>query len=90
MQRDSLIPPAQISTPSIKFLNQFADMFLLRFQYGFDFRKLGFELNIFSVLDYEGWVADYGAEEFFFGYLFEVGEAEFGEEFLSMLVSRPS
>ena len=35
------------------------------------------------MLDYEGWVADDGAKEFLFGYLFEVGEAEFGEEFLS-------
>jgi len=34
------------------------------------------------VFDYEGWVADDGAEKFLFGDLFEVGEAEFGEEFL--------
>ena len=83
MQRDSFIAPAQISTTSIKFLNQFADMFFLRFEHCFDFRELRFEFDIFSVLDYERWVADDGAEEFFFGYLFEVGKAEFGEKFLN-------
>ena len=35
------------------------------------------------MFDYEGWVADDGAKEFLFSYLFEIGEAEFGEEFLS-------
>ena len=39
------------------------------------------------MFDYQGWVADYGAEELFFCYLFEVGEAEFGEEFLGESVS---
>lgn len=40
------------------------------------------------MLDYEGWVANYGPEELFFGNLFEVGEAEFGEEFLRLLVDK--
>ena len=39
------------------------------------------------MFDYEGWVADDGAEEFLFGDLFEVGEAEFREEFLGSSVS---
>ncbi len=39
------------------------------------------------MFDYQGWVTDDGAKEFFFGYLFEIGEAEFGEEFLALLVS---
>jgi len=39
------------------------------------------------VFDDEGGVADDGPEEFLFGYLFEVGEAEFGEEFLAALAS---
>lgn len=34
------------------------------------------------MLDYEGWIADDGAEEFLLGDLFEVGEAELGEKFL--------
>ena len=34
------------------------------------------------MFDYEGWVADDGAKEFLIGYWLEVGEAEFGEEFL--------
>lgn len=34
------------------------------------------------MFDYEGWIADDGAEKFLFGNLFEVGEAKFGEEFL--------
>jgi hypothetical protein len=34
------------------------------------------------VLDHERRVPDYGAEEFLLGDLFEVGEAEFGEELL--------
>ena len=39
------------------------------------------------MLDYEGRVADDGAEKFLLGDLFEVGEAEFGEEFLCAQVS---
>lgn len=38
------------------------------------------------MLDDEGWVADDGADELFFGDLLEVGEAEFGEEFLGSSV----
>ena len=40
------------------------------------------------MLDDEGWVTNDGAQELFFGYLFEVGEAELREKFLcdSMLV----
>lgn len=34
------------------------------------------------MLDYEGRIANNGAEELFFGYLLEIGKAEFGEEFL--------
>lgn len=37
------------------------------------------------MLDYLGRVADDGAEEFLFGNLFEVREAEFGKEFLFAL-----
>ncbi len=43
---------------------------------------MGFEEGVFGGFDDLGGVADDGAEEFFFGDLFEVGEAEFGEEFL--------
>ena len=39
------------------------------------------------MLDYEGRIADNGAEELFFGYLLEIGKAEFGEEFLCALKS---
>ena len=41
-----------------------------------------FQLDVFGMLDDEGGVADDGAEEFLFGYLFEIGKAEFGEKFL--------
>lgn len=52
-------------------------MFFLRFQYRFDLCQLALKFDVLSVFDYEGWIADDGAEEFLFGYLFEVGEAEF-------------
>ena len=42
------------------------------------------------MLDYEGRIANNGAEELFFGYLFEIGKAEFGEEFLCALKSLSS
>ena len=43
---------------------------------------MGLEFDVLIVADDEGWIADDGAEELFFGDLFDVGEAEFGEEFL--------
>ena len=57
-------------------------MFLLRFQHGFDVRELVFQFDVLAMFDDEGGIADDGAEEFLLGYLFEIGEAEFGEEFL--------
>jgi len=63
-------------------------MFFLRFEHGFDLSELAFELEVFGMFDYKGWVTDDGAEEFLFGYLFEVGEAEFGEEFLTNSTNR--
>lgn len=57
-------------------------MFFLRLKYSFDLCQLTFELNVLCVFDYEGRIADDGAKKFLFGYLFEVGEAEFREEFL--------
>ena len=57
-------------------------MGFLGFEDGFDFQKLGFQFGVFKWFDDLGRGADYGAQEFFFGDLFEVGEAEFGEEFL--------
>ena len=57
-------------------------MFFLRLEHGFDLGELSFQFDVLGVLDYEWWVADYGAQELFLRYLFKVGEAEFGEEFL--------
>lgn len=57
-------------------------MFFLCLEHGFDLRELVFEFDVLDMLDYERRVADDGAKEFLFGDLFEVGEAEFGEEFL--------
>ena len=45
-------------------------------------RECGFQFDVLLMLDNERWIADDGANELFFGDLFEVGEAEFGEEFL--------
>ena len=43
---------------------------------------MGFKGKVLRRVDYLGWGADDGAQEFLFGDLFQVGEAEFGEEFL--------
>jgi len=55
---------------------------------------LRFQLGVFGVFDYEGWIADDGTEKFLFGNLFEVGEAKFGEEFLveldGLFVTKPN
>ena len=66
----------------VQLLDHFTHMFLLCFQHGFDLRELAFEFDVLNMLDYEGWVANDGAKEFLFGNLFEVGKAEFGEEFM--------
>lgn len=42
------------------------------------------------MVDDERWVADNGAEELFFGDLFEVGEAQFREKFLGAKFSIPT
>lgn len=57
-------------------------MLFLGFQHGLDVRELAFQLGILGGFDDGRGIADDGAEEFLFGDLFEVGEAEFGEEFL--------
>lgn len=57
-------------------------MSLLSLQHGLHVRELGFQLAVLGRLDDLGRVADDGAEEFLLGDLFEVGEAELGEEFL--------
>lgn len=59
-------------------------MLFLCFEHGLDLSKLAFELEVLGMFDDLGWIADDGAEEFLFGYLFEVGEAEFGKEFLAV------
>ena len=41
-----------------------------------------FQYDVLGMFDNDGRIADDGAEEFLLGHLFEVGEAEFGEEFL--------
>lgn len=55
---------------------------LLRLQLRLRCRQVRFQLGVFVGLDDQRRVADDGAEELLFGDLFEVGEAELGEEFL--------
>ena len=81
LQRNGLIPPAQVTAAIFEILDYIRDVGFLRLEDGFDGGELGFEFDVFGGFDDLRRVANDGAEEFFFGYLLEVGEAEFGEEF---------
>lgn len=76
------MPSAEFAAALVKFGDCICDILFLVLEHAFDGGEVGFEESVLGGFDDLGWVADDGAEELFFGDLFEVGEAEFGEEFL--------
>ena len=63
-------------------LHYAANLYLLQLKICLDLHQLCFQLDIVLVLDYVRWITHDSTEKPFFCHLFEVGEAEFREQFL--------
>lgn len=72
----------------IQGLDQVRDIFFLRFEHRFDVSELLLELDVLLVVHDLWRFADDGLEEFLFRDLLEVGETEFGKEFLQFSSAR--
>ena len=73
-RRESLTA-RQFSAHCLHFLNHEAGFFLSRLELSFHIGQLCLQFHILIMSDHEGRVADDGAQEFFLGYLLEIGES---------------